>query len=266
LLSYKLFESNSFDDWKNILFNSIKNNNIEGVKISLNNIKNVNDVILNYINETPLMEAVCRGLDDIVRMLLEKGSDPNAKDKQGYTALSYACMIENLNAVKILEKYNADINCITTDGHDNLYLSFFAVPEKNENINTKIEMIKFLIEKGIDINRIDSFQNWDIYHYISKTKGTSELIDIIYEKNKNINHIDNDGMTPLLSSILLNDNKTFKKLFELGADPFIRSNFNDIKSNVFKIAIHMKEKEPYYYNILNKKYPEYMAATEINIF
>lgn len=73
---------------------------------------------------TLLMHAVCI-LDNATRskfthLLLEKGADVNVPDDQGRTALSLACELGYLDAVKLLVQFNADPELIDTWGNSAL--------------------------------------------------------------------------------------------------------------------------------------------------
>ncbi|XP_053545744.1 ankyrin repeat domain-containing protein 63 [Bombina bombina] len=61
---------------------------------------------------TPLMFAVCLRESELrtrfVRLLLEKGAEVNSQDEAGRTALSLACELGHLDAVKLLVQHNAD--------------------------------------------------------------------------------------------------------------------------------------------------------------
>ncbi|KAM5129420.1 ankyrin repeat domain-containing protein 63 [Mantella aurantiaca] len=61
---------------------------------------------------TPLMHAVCLREAELrsrfVRLLLDKGADVNGQDEAGRTALSLACELGHLDAVKLLVQYSAD--------------------------------------------------------------------------------------------------------------------------------------------------------------
>ena len=46
------------------------------------------------LNDTPLMLSLRHGYHEIFNLLLEKGANPNLKDKLGFTALIYACVGE----------------------------------------------------------------------------------------------------------------------------------------------------------------------------
>jgi hypothetical protein len=58
--------------------------------------------------QTPLMCAVQMGYADTVRMLLEKGTDANAKAKNGATALYDATRMGQVEIVKLLLARGAD--------------------------------------------------------------------------------------------------------------------------------------------------------------
>ncbi|XP_075048158.1 ankyrin repeat domain-containing protein 63 [Mixophyes fleayi] len=61
---------------------------------------------------TPLMFAVCLRETELqtrfVRLLLDKGADVNGQDEAGRTALSLACELGHLDAVKLLVQHSAD--------------------------------------------------------------------------------------------------------------------------------------------------------------
>ncbi|XP_056402895.1 ankyrin repeat domain-containing protein 63 [Hyla sarda] len=61
---------------------------------------------------TPLMFAVCLREAELrsrfVRLLLDKGADVNGRDESGRTALSLACELGHLDAVKLLVQHSAD--------------------------------------------------------------------------------------------------------------------------------------------------------------
>ncbi|XP_072545849.1 uncharacterized protein [Salminus brasiliensis] len=79
-------------------------------------------------SRTPLMFAVC--LQDhgtrskFTHLLLEKGADVNSRDENGRTALSLACELGHLDAVKILVQFNADPE--VTDSWGNSALMYAA--------------------------------------------------------------------------------------------------------------------------------------------
>ena len=57
--------------------------------------------------QTALHIAVRKGHLDIVKLLVEKGSDVNAKDIAGRTPLWYAIKSENLEVVRVNRRRNS---------------------------------------------------------------------------------------------------------------------------------------------------------------
>ncbi|XP_073422832.1 ankyrin repeat domain-containing protein 63 [Dendrobates tinctorius] len=70
---------------------------------------------------TPLMFAVCLKEAELrsrfVRLLLDKGADVNGQDEAGRTALSLACELGHLDAVKLLVQHSADPEIADRDGN-----------------------------------------------------------------------------------------------------------------------------------------------------
>ncbi|XP_073495299.1 ankyrin repeat domain-containing protein 63 [Phyllobates terribilis] len=70
---------------------------------------------------TPLMFAVCLREAELrsrfVRLLLDKGADVNRQDETGRTALSLACELGHLDAVKLLVQHSADPEVADRDGN-----------------------------------------------------------------------------------------------------------------------------------------------------
>ncbi len=70
--------------------------------------KKTKDINHNKNNGTALMAAVFKNRPAIVKIILERGADPNLSDSNGTTPLHYATMSENYELVKILLDYKAD--------------------------------------------------------------------------------------------------------------------------------------------------------------
>lgn len=66
--------------------------------------------------KTILMYAVWEGREDVVKYLISKGADVNAKDKEGKTALMLAIWRERLNLVKLLIQNKADTGIKNVEG------------------------------------------------------------------------------------------------------------------------------------------------------
>ena len=64
---------------------------------------------------TPLMNAVKFGDLSMVKLLLSKGADPNARDDQGRTPLHHAAT-HSIDSMKLLLAAGADVKACDRDG------------------------------------------------------------------------------------------------------------------------------------------------------
>ena len=97
----------------------VKTGKTEHLQMLIEHGMNVNETCGDW-NHSLLIEAVFRGCDEAVELLLKSGADINAQDSDGYTALMYAyCKPEN---VKLLLARNPDLSLRNKNGEDALTL------------------------------------------------------------------------------------------------------------------------------------------------
>ena len=89
---------------------------------------------------TPLMIAAKQGMEDIMRAILDKGADVNAKDKHELTVLSYAAWGGNPECIRRLLAAGADVN-------GNVPVLFNATVK-----GCNIEIVKLLLKAGVHVN------------------------------------------------------------------------------------------------------------------
>lgn len=78
------------------------------------------DVRITGTDATPLIGAAGKGRNDIVKMMLEAGADVNARQTNGWTALTLAARNDNTETVKILLEAGADRKLRNCDGRNAL--------------------------------------------------------------------------------------------------------------------------------------------------
>jgi len=101
-------------------------------------------LILNTSNLSPIMVAVYK--DDIkkIKNLIKSGVDPNVKDEYGRTPLHEAAAVGNVNAVRTLISYGADVNIKSSGRIQPVPILVQAAT------NAHFEVVKFLLESGAD--------------------------------------------------------------------------------------------------------------------
>jgi glycerophosphoryl diester phosphodiesterase len=119
---------------------------------------------------TALMDAVVNNQKEIVILLLENGSDVNAKEKSGWTALHWAVHYNRNDIAKLLIEKGADINAETTDGYGQTPLSLAL----KENMT---DIAKILIKRGAGIKpETDEVKSMLSIAIKNKQAGLAELM------------------------------------------------------------------------------------------
>ena len=101
------------------LASALRNRHLEVVRVLLDH--GAHD---EYINES-LIEASCKGFLEIVKLLIEKKADINAKDCHGDIALIQASSNDHFEVVKLLLNNGADANAQDKDGLTALLRFYF---------------------------------------------------------------------------------------------------------------------------------------------
>ena len=100
---------------------------------------------------TPLMIASLKAHEDIVRLLLQHGADPNINNNYEESPLMFAARAESLACVCMLLDAGANIDQKSYDGMTALHYAVF------KNCNTA-PIITCLIDKGARIDAEDEFE------------------------------------------------------------------------------------------------------------
>jgi ankyrin repeat protein len=164
---------------------------------------------------SPLHHAV-RNKDtvEIVSSLLRHGAKPNARlpqEKptavtvsgivlQGATPLALAAEINNLNAVKALVDGGADPLIPTERNTTPLMLAAgagtdLARPRSPEERATALATVRFLVERGADVNAAGQF-GWTALHAASN-QGLNDVIEFLAGQGAKLDAKDSFGQTPL---------------------------------------------------------------------
>ncbi|NPA22466.1 MAG: hypothetical protein GXN92_02705, partial [Candidatus Micrarchaeota archaeon] len=145
--------------------------------------------------------AVNRGNVESVRMLLEKGADPNGVDQWGKTPLFYA---RSWEVAEMLLKHGARVNIRDREGKTALHEAAMYAEE----------LVLLYIQYGAKVDVQDKGGNTPLHYAVMYGNG---LAVEVLSRLGNIHLTTNDGSTAL--HLAVKRGRFVKELIEKGADP-----------------------------------------------
>jgi ankyrin repeat protein len=143
--------------------------------------------INNSQGETMLMLAARQKSEELVKAFIKNGANLNAITKNGQTALTYAIQFGNTKITTILIENEANVNAICVDNVSPLIV---AAAQK-----TSIDTIKALLEKGSNVNAIDTKHQTALMH--ASYNGSLKMVEILIEFGADV-HVKNcEGKTAI---------------------------------------------------------------------
>lgn len=157
----------------------------------------------------PLTAAIYKGLTPIIALLLAKNADPNAAHPVGGTHLHTAVRCNQVMAAEMLLHAGAQIDAVNLQG--NTPLSMAA------DLSTCLEITHFLLKRGADPAKADL--SGDTPLHIATRSRNRAAAEILIDKSADLNATNGEGKTPLFIAIEIYALDLAKHLLEKGADP-----------------------------------------------
>jgi ankyrin repeat protein len=185
------------------------------------------DYIGKNSRETGLIYAAWWGQNEVAKYLVEQGSNIEAKeDNHSFNSLMFAVMGSNLSLVKYLIEKGAVVNATDKDGYTSLNIAVcrYGTDKMGKDgvastslKKKQLEIIKYLIEKGADVNQPERFFGCTPLH--GAVMFHSDLVKVLIAANANVNVKNEQGMSPLAYAFSIRPNiESIKLLIEAGAD------------------------------------------------
>ena len=201
----------------------IQDNNIEDIISILDK----NPQLINYQfgdNESSLLHQSCfYKKPEIIKLLIEKGADVNLISHDS-TPLGFASFNTCFECIKILLANGANIN--GTDSMMKIPL-MYALTKSNElfsktNLNNNtiedknsyIDIIKYLINKGSDLNHRDIY-GWTSIYYAIEYGATIQIIELLLRNGSDVRNLSNIGNSVLQIACKRRSLDVIKVLFDL---------------------------------------------------
>lgn len=158
--------------------------------------------------DTALMRAAFRGRKEIVRVLLERGANPNAKNRLGKTPLMAACEGASEDLVALMLQAGADPNSRGYNGETAyLYAARYTTP----SVLTRLE------RSGADPKAKDDLGRGALLW--ASFQSNERVVLYLLSKGADPNEIGKDRLTPLL---VARTDSARKILLDAGADASVR--------------------------------------------
>jgi ankyrin repeat protein len=158
-------------------------------------------------DRTPLLWAVEKGHEALVKLLLEKGANLEFQDKSGQTPLSLAARKGHEAIVKLLLEKGSNLE--TQDESGQTPLSWAA--EKGHEA-----VVELLLEKGADLETQDESSQTPLS--LAAEKGHEAVVKLLLEKGADLETQDASSRTPLSLAAEKGHEAVVKLLREKGAN------------------------------------------------
>jgi len=142
-----------------------------------------------------------------LKLLLQKGADVNAKNKDDGTPLHKAIILENIEIIKLLLEKGAKINILDKNGVSALYIAVY---------NNNKDIVELLLQYGADVNALNIYDISPLY--IAIYNENKDMVELLLKNNDDINAKDNNGQTPLHIAVYKNNSNIVKLLLQNDAD------------------------------------------------
>jgi len=166
----------------------------------------------NKLGSIPLHLACFTGLYSMINDLLKKGSDYSLVNMRGKAPIAYVSYGKNPEVFKLfLEKDKNILNTKTVEGNNLLFSAINAADTAG---------FLYLLTKGLDINSIDEHNFTPLCMAVLNWVGlenNTEWIKLLIKKGSNINYIASRGTTPLMLAVDCNNIDYVKILVDAGA-------------------------------------------------
>jgi ankyrin repeat protein len=193
------------------IFEAVRKNDLKEVQLLLDQKADPNSV--DEDGDHLLMSAALYSSIECMQLLIEKGSNVNAKNKIDETPLMWS--LHDPAKMKLLLQHGADVNAKPKTGNTPLLIASVG--------HGKYDAIKLLIDNGADPLAINNRKENALMR--ASLFGDTATIGLLLNKRIDINALSMDSSTALINAILNANKPVIFQLLDRGADPDMISFF-----------------------------------------
>ena len=186
-----------------------------------------------------LLRTITVGSSEMAKLLIDSGADIQVRDKFGTTTLMVAAKSGKVEMVRLLIERKEDVNAKeNVDGGGHTALHYCALGYcQGENKKDFFEIVKLLVGNGADINTKSTLGLSPLMYAASCS--FLEMAKLLIEKGADVNEKTEEGMTPLLVTVKNGtcppggSLEVAKLLIDKGGDVNVKSKYFVQKSGVW---------------------------------
>lgn len=163
--------------------------------------------------ERDLLNAVNRGSESSIRMILQKGVDAKMKDDCNISILTYATLASRPSIMKILIGAGADVNAVDNSIHKFPLGNALKLTDPDD----RYAVTKVLIDAGANVNV--GYPNTPLIEAV--LEEDVRLVELLIASGANVNLPDRDSNSAYSLAAALGNQKLKHCLLAAGADPTI---------------------------------------------
>ncbi len=218
-----------------------KNSEMKNITELVNFGDNINEKI-SIFRQAPIhkiIESKKKNKYEVLKNMLEMGSDPNLRDSNGWTPLHYACNLGDFESVKIL----IEIGQANIDSYSNNK----RIPLHYASYNNFPNIVEYLCEKESDVNYKDNLGCSPLH--LAAKNGNTKCLDILLNYGGDLYSVDFRGWNILHYSAFHGHKKTVRFISKYDADYDILKNMRN-SQNKLPIEIVRDPEVKKYFNSL----------------
>ena len=163
-----------------------------------------NSALINATNANNYQSEYSKPNYKIIKYLVDNGAEINVANDYKYTPILGAIISNDLDALMLLVENGGDVYRVDRDGANYM---FYA---------RKIEIIKYLVQRGLDINSLTGDNENVIQSYMGRHTLDKKIVQQLIELGAEFCHLDDLGKSVLDYYL----DKNTPHLFEVGSEDY----------------------------------------------
>ncbi|KAK7495738.1 hypothetical protein BaRGS_00012958 [Batillaria attramentaria] len=168
----------------------------------------------NAKGQTPLHMAAMYNKSELTLLLLQNKANPNIRSYgDGFTALQFAITFNHTKIVSLLLQYGADPDARDIKGFAPLHIF---------SLKGRTAIVQLLVQTGADVNAEDSVRHTPLH--FACMKGQTETARLLIQGGADVNAEAEDGLRPLHYAASASNTETVRLLLQNDADSQVVDN------------------------------------------